>query len=203
MLMGSEDCGRSKPLEWVRLVILGGPGAGKGTQAQLLCRHLDIPWIATGEIFRSAIAEQSELGRQAQPYLEKGELVPDPTTIELIRQRLLKPDALKGWLLDGYPRTAFQAEELDFLLDQSGQRVDWAIWLKLSESVLMQRCLNREASRSDDAPEIVRRRIELFEERTIPILEYYDYRDRLVTVDGDRSPQEVHQEILGRIAPQS
>lgn len=192
----------------MRLVILGGPGAGKGTQARLLCRHLEISEISTSDMLRTAIASQSELGRQAQVYVEKGELVPDPILIEFMRQRLLRDDAAKGkgWLLEGYPRTAFQAEELDFLLDDLGQQLDWAIYLEVSKSVMMSRCLERVRSerglpftsevRPDDNPDIVQRRIDLFYERTIPILEYYGYRNRLLTINGDQAIEQVQQEIL-------
>lgn len=182
----------------MRLVILGGSGAGKGTQAQLLCNHLKTPWISTGEILRGAIAAQTELGRQAEPYFTKGELVPDPTMIGFIRDRLLLSDAKNGWVLDGYPRTAFQAEELDFLLDDLKQRLDWAIWLDVPKSVLLSRSIAR--SRSDDQPEIVQRRIELFHECTVPILEYYEHRDRLLTVNGNQPPERVHQEIVEKLA---
>ncbi|MCU0516425.1 MAG: adenylate kinase [Oscillatoria sp. Prado101] len=178
----------------MRLVILGGPGAGKGTQAHTLCYHLNIPWISTGEILRHAIAAQTELGRLAEPYVEKGELVPDPTMIEFIRKRLQLPDAANGWLLDGYPRTAFQAEELDFLLDELGQQLDWAIWLDVPEDILLSRSIAR--SRPDDQPEIAQRRLDLFQERTIPMLEYYDYRHRLLKINGNQPPVEVEREIL-------
>lgn len=185
----------------MRLVILGGPGAGKGTQAASLCSQLGIPLISTGEILREAIAAQTDLGKQAEPYVEKGELVPDPMMISLIRERLVQPDTANGWLLDGYPRTAFQAEELDFLLDKLGQHLRWAIYLKLPDSALMERCLNRQDGRLDDKREIVQRRIDLFNERTIPILEYYDYRDRLLPINGAGSPEQVLREILQGINP--
>lgn len=181
----------------MRLVILGGPGAGKGTQGKRLCKYLDIPWIATGDIFREAIAADSELGRQAAPFVSQGNLVPDPITIELMRDRLSQPDAQHGWLLDGYPRTAFQAEELDFLLDDLGQQLDWAIWLDAPVEVLMQRSLDR--SRSDDAPEIVRRRLDLFHQRTIPITGYYKPRNKLLRVDADRSPDAVQADLRERL----
>lgn len=181
----------------MRLVILGGPGAGKGTQAQQLCSQMQIPWICTGDILRQAIADQTPLGSQAHLYVEKGELVPDPTMIEFIRQRLLQPDVINGWLLDGYPRTAFQAEELDFLLDDLGQRLDWAIWLDVSSEVMMER--SQERSLQDDQPEIVKRRIELFQESTIPILEYYDQRHRLLKINGNQPLEQVQQDILQKI----
>lgn len=189
----------------MKLVILGGPGAGKGTQAQPLCRHLGISEISTSNILREAIASSTELGRQAKIYVEKGELVPDPILIEFMRTCLVQPDAAQGWLLEGYPRTAFQAEELDFLLDDLGQQLNWAIYLKVTDAVMMSRCLQRSpnpqgiASRLDDQPEIIRRRINLFYERTMPMLEYYEYRQHLLTINADQSPQQVQQEILQKL----
>ncbi len=193
----------------MRLVILGGPGAGKGTQAQKLCRQLSIPEISTGDILRQAIASGSDLGLQAQVYVEKGELVPDPILIEFMRQRLLQPDAANGWLLEGYPRTAFQAEELDFLLDDLGQQLDWAIYLEVHDAVMMSRSIERSRTlkssplsgevRPDDQPEIVQRRIDLFHERTVPILEYYGYRNRLLTINADQSPEQIQQDILQKL----
>lgn len=184
----------------MRFVILGGPGAGKGTQATRLCNHLKIPLISIGDILREAIAAQTELGKQAQQYVEKGELVPDLTMISFIRDRLQQPDTLNGWLLDGYPRTAFQAEELDFLLDKLEQKLDWAIFLNVPAPVLMERCQSREHSRTDDQPAIVKRRIDLFNERTIPLLEYYEYCQRLITVHGEQTVEQVFLEILTQIA---
>lgn len=181
----------------MRLVILGGAGAGKGTQARLLSTHLNVPAISTGDILRSAIATSTDLGLQAQPYVDKGELVPDPTMIEFMRLRLLLFDVVDGWVLDGYPRTAFQAEELDFLLDDLKQHLDWAIWLDVPESILMSRSLDR--SRDDDVPEIIQRRIQLFQERTALILDYYERRQKLLTIDGNQSAEKVQQDILQKI----
>ncbi|MBH8573499.1 nucleoside monophosphate kinase [Nostocaceae cyanobacterium CENA369] len=178
----------------MRLVILGGSGSGKSTQAQRLCRYFEIPQISTGEILRQAIAKVTTLGRHAQPYLAKGELVPDEMIIDLIRLRLKKADISCGWVLEGYPRTAFQAEELDFLLDNLGQKLDWAIYLQVPEAVMVSRSLGR--SLPDDQPEIVHRRVEIFYDRTVPILEYYDRRRRLLTINGDRLPEMVEQNIL-------
>jgi adenylate kinase len=187
----------------VRLVILGGSGSGKSTQAQRLCSHFDIPQISTGEILQEAIASNkqsttysnlSELDRYPQPYMAKGELVPDEMMIELIRWRLKKPDVSGGWVLEGYPRTAYQAEELDFLLDELGQKLDWAIYLQVPEAVMVSRSLGR--SLPDDHPEIVQRRVEIFYDRTIPILEYYDRRRYLLTINGDQLPHMVLQNIV-------
>jgi len=182
----------------VRLVILGGPGAGKGTQARRLSNDLHIPLISTGDILREAIAAQTELGRQAQPYVEKGELVPDRTMIKFISNRLQMPDTTAGWLLEGYPRTAFQAEELDFLLEEFQQQLNWAIWLDVPEAVTIERCLGR--SRADDRSEVIRRRIQLFYDRTIPMMEYYDWRQRLLKINGDQMPDQVQQEILAKLS---
>ncbi len=181
----------------MRLVILGGPGAGKGTQTEFLCSFMSIPCISTGDILREAIAAQTKLGCLAEPYMKLGELVPDETMIEFIRLRLMVPDVTNGWLLDGYPRTAFQAEELDFLVDEFDQKVDWAIYLDVDDAVLMSRSLGR--SRADDQPEIVKRRIQLFRDRTIPILEYYERRQKLLTVKGDQPPEQINQELVKKL----
>ncbi|AFZ22451.1 adenylate kinase-like kinase [Cylindrospermum stagnale PCC 7417] len=187
----------------MKLVILGGSGSGKSSQAQRLCRYFDISLISTGETLRQAMSnedlldghsELSDLGRYTQPYVEAGELVPDEMMIELIRVHLKKFDVNSSWVLEGYPRTAFQAEELDFLLDDLGQKLDWAIYLQVPEAVMVSRSLGR--SLPDDQPEIVQRRVELFYDRTIPILEYYDRRRRLLTINGDQSPELVQQNIL-------
>ncbi|MBE9142285.1 adenylate kinase [Planktothrix mougeotii] len=182
----------------MRLVILGGPGAGKGTQAKLLCSYLGIPCLDIGQILRQKIRAQTELGRQAKPFVDQGELVPDEIMIQFVRQQLLDPDVAKGWLLDGYPRTAFQAEELDFLLEDLDQRLNWVIYLNVPEKVLKNRSLER--SRADDQLGIIERRIELFYQRTIPILEYYEPRGHLLDVNGEQPPEQIYQEICQRLS---
>ncbi|MBK1986864.1 nucleoside monophosphate kinase [Sphaerospermopsis aphanizomenoides BCCUSP55] len=187
----------------MKLVILGGSGSGKSTQAHRLCKYFDVPLISTGEILREAISDDNsvngygeipDLIRYAKPYVEKGELVPDEIMIEFIKIRLNQEDTDCGWILEGYPRTAFQAEELDFLLESLGQKLDWAIYLQVAEAVMVSRSLGR--SLPDDQPEIVQRRVELFYDRTIPILEYYDRRRRLLTINGDNPPEQVQYNIL-------
>ncbi|MBH8562164.1 nucleoside monophosphate kinase [Nostoc sp. CENA67] len=188
----------------MRLVILGGSGSGKSTQAQRLCRYFDIPQISTGEMLQQAMSDDKPLGSvyaqlrtlgcHAQPYLIKRELVPDEMIIDLIRLRLKNTDVDCGWILEGYPRTAFQAEELDFLLEELGQKLDWAIYLQVPEAVMVSRSLGR--SLPDDQPEIVHHRVEIFYDRTIPILEYYDRRRRLLTINGDQKPEMVEHKIL-------
>ncbi|WP_348918552.1 adenylate kinase [Adonisia turfae] len=185
-------------LSSMRLLILGGPGSGKGTQSQKLSEHFGIPWISTGDTLRAEIAADSPLGQQVSETLAKGELVSDKLMIALIKERLQQPDAAKGWILDGYPRTAFQAEELDFFLDTLNTQVNYAIWLELPAHALIERSENRAAI--DDNPEALRRRIETLAETTIPMLEYYDYRQRLLRIDGNQPPDDVKREILGGIS---
>jgi adenylate kinase len=202
----------------VRLVILGGSGSGKSTQAQQLCDRFEVPLVSTGDVLRDAVASNSELGKLAQPFIQRGELVPDELMIEFVRcyfassrfgaSGFKKSDlkisdcdmpsfADRGWILEGYPRTAFQAEELDFLLDELGQKLNWAIYLQVPEAVMVSRSLGR--SLPDDQPEIVQRRVELFYDRTIPILEYYDRRRRLLTINGDQSPDMVIENIISLV----
>ncbi|MTJ30083.1 nucleoside monophosphate kinase [Aphanizomenon sp. UHCC 0183] len=194
----------------MRLVVLGGSGAGKSTQAPRLGKFFNVPLVSTGETLREAIygnsqdntyGELNNLVIEAKPYLEQGELVPDEMMIEFIKVRLKQPDVNNGWILEGYPRTAFQCEELDFLLEDLGQNLDWAIYLQVSSAVMVSRSVGRLLP--DDQLEIVQRRVELFYDsygalryRTIPILEYYDHRHRLLTINGDQSPEQVQQNIL-------
>ncbi len=177
----------------MRLILLGGPGAGKGTQAKRLSQSLAIPWISSGDLLHGAITAQTELGQAVQATVERGEFVKDETMIALMRDRLSQPDAQRGWLLDGYPRTAFQAEELDFLLDEIQQQVDQAIWLDVPKEILIERSLGR--SRSDDHPEALKRRIELLYEKTLTMLDYYGYRQKLLKVNGNQPPETVEAVI--------
>jgi len=177
--------------------MLGGPGAGKGTQSKKLSLDLKIPVIATGDVLRKAMTSGSTLGNQAREFVEKGELVPDGMMIQFMRDRLLQPDVSNGWILEGYPRTAFQAEELDFLLDELQQGLNWAIYLQVSDSLMLERSLTR--AKVDDQPDIIQRRIEMFHSRTVPILEYYQYKQTLLTIQAEVSPEEVEQEICQKL----
>lgn len=184
----------------MRLVMLGGTGSGKGTQTAKLCDRFKITSIATGDILREGIVSGTELGRQAKTYVEQGELAPDPLMIQFIQQRLQQPDVSNGWILEGYPRTAFQAEELDFLLEKIEQKLDWAIYLEVSETTMMQRSLAR--GLADDREPVIQRRMQNFQESTVPILEYYDYCQRLLTIDGEPAPDIVARELISKLEEQ-
>jgi adenylate kinase len=172
---------------------------------------LQIRQISTGDVLRQAIGSSADesgsaaspelraLAQEAKPYLERGELVPDRLMIGFIRDRLQMPDVAQGWLLEGYPRTAFQAEELDFLLDGLNQSLDWAIWLDVPETVLFDRCQGR--ARSDDDLTTVKRRIQNLQDYTTPLLDYYGYKKRLVKVDGQQSPDQVESLIVSQVCP--
>ena len=181
----------------VRLLLLGGPGSGRGTQSEKLCQYLKIPKISTGDILREAISKGTDLGNTAKTYVEKGEWVPDSMMIQFMEERLLERDVENGWILEGYPRTAFQAEELDFLLKRLRQNLPTAIYLEAKESVLLERCLAR--SGAEDRPEIIKRRIANFQASTIPILEYYDFRGKLLKINGEQSSEKVTREALDKI----
>ena len=181
----------------MRFVMLGGPGSGKGTQSKQLNQHFKIPIISTGNILRKAIIEQTTLGKKAKDYVEKGDLLPNEMMIEFIKDRLLKSDVENGWILEGYPRTAFQAEELDFLLESLGQTLDYAIYLQVSEMVMKERSLQR--SLVDDRPDIIEHRIAIFKQHTLPLLDYYQGTKRLLTLSGEKSADEVQQEILDHV----
>lgn len=178
----------------IRLIMLGGPGSGKGTQAFKIAQDLNITIISTGDILRQAITSKNELGIKAKEYLEKGELVPDRMMIEFMKQKLLNENFAKGWILEGYPRTAFQAEELDFLLEDLDQKINYAIYLKISEETMIKRSLSR--GNIDDKLEIIKKRIELFKQRTTPILEYYEKKHTLITVSGQGSIEDVEKAIF-------
>ena len=182
----------------LRVIILGGPGSGKGTQSNYLAQSLNLPVISTGNILRQGIELGDELGLQAKKYVEQGELVPDRMMIEFIKRRLQNDDVTEGWILEGYPRTAFQAEELDFLLeDELGQKLDYAVYLEVIKETMIKRSLAR--GELDDRPEILETRIELFNQRTTPILEYYQYKHSLITVSGEETPELVSNTIYQQI----
>jgi adenylate kinase len=183
-----------------RLIFLGAPGAGKGTQAQILAESCGIPHISTGDILRAEVSAQTNLGLQAKSYMDKGELVPDSLILDMIRGRLSQPDAAKGWILDGFPRNVSQAEFLDNLLAEINQGYDLAINLDVPQEILVARLLNRATiqNRPDDTEDVIRHRLVVYTEKTQPLIDYYDRKGVLRSIDGDRELGEVthHLEAL-------
>jgi adenylate kinase len=176
-----------------RLIFLGAPGAGKGTQAQILAESIGIPHISTGDILRAEVKAETELGLQAKSYMNQGDLVPDSLILEMIRGRLAQPDAGKGWILDGFPRNVSQAEFLDKLLVEIQQNYDFAIDLNVPQARLVERLLNRATiqNRPDDTEEVIRRRLVIYDEQTAPLIDYYQRKGVFHAVDGDRELAEV------------
>jgi adenylate kinase len=179
------------------ILLLGPQGAGKGTQGRLIAREYGVPHIATGDILRTAIAEGTELGRQAEPLLNSGQLVPDGIMIDLIRDRLARDDTEDGFVLDGFPRTAAQAEALDEMLGQIDRPLGVVIEFQLPEQLAVERLLRRaeEEGRADDTPNAIRTRLALYNEQTAPLAEYYRSRGILVSVHADRTIEQVFDEI--------
>lgn len=208
----------------VDIVLLGAPGAGKGTQAELLRQWLPLPRVSSGDLFREAIAAGSALGLQAKAYIDRGELVPDEVTIKMVAERLAQPDCAKGVILDGFPRTVPQAEALDGVLARMGRRVDVVVYIRVSPETLLRRlsgrwtcqqcasvyhevfnpekvkgvcdlCGGKLYQRPDDTPETQRRRIEVYFAQTASLIEYYRQKGLLVELDGERDVATVQQDL--------
>lgn len=177
----------------MRIILIGPPGAGKGTQSQRLLTHLGIPHLSTGEELRKACRAGSETYEKARPSMESGRLVPDPIILDLVNERLHQPDCANGVLFDGFPRTLGQAEALDRMLEKQGMPLDGAIEIRVDEELLIKRIAGRK--RSDDLPEVLRQRLLAYREQTEPLLEYYAERGLLQTVDGSGTPDEVFARI--------
>ncbi len=182
----------------LRLVLLGPPGSGKGTQAALLAERAGIPAISTGEMLREAVAAGSALGRQVRELLDAGTLVDDETMARVVGTRLAAGDVGRGFILDGYPRTASQAETLARILDEASTTLDAVILIRVPERVLVERTLAR--GRKDDREEIVRSRLAVYREQTEPLVGYYRQRGLLREVDGDQSIEAVQRALLAALA---
>jgi len=178
-----------------KLIFLGPPGAGKGTQAALLADFLGIPHISTGEILRKAITENTPLGQKAQSYVDSGDLVPDDLILDLIRERLSQEDTQKGWILDGFPRNVSQAGFLDQLLSELQQVSDYVVNFDVPDEALIARMLGR--GRKDDNEETIRNRLVVYREQTAPVIDYYRAGEKLTTVDGNRIEAEVTASVQG------
>lgn len=185
----------------MQLIFMGPPGAGKGTQAQLLAALWKIPHISTGDILRACVVAKTALGEKAQAYMDAGELVPDQLLMDIVQERMNQPDASAGWILDGFPRTVPQAEFFDKLLcdvggagSKSGKDCDLrAVNLDVPDNVLVARLLSR--GRQDDNEETIRRRLQVYREQTEPLIEFYRDRQQLVAVDGNRVMELVTAEL--------
>lgn len=208
----------------VDLVLMGLPGAGKGTQAEKIVEKYNIPHISTGDMFRAAIKEGTELGMKAKKFMDEGQLVPDEVTIGIVRERLAKPDCKKGFLLDGFPRTVPQAEALDNILNEMNRSIDYVIHIDVDREILMERLTGRRIcrdcgatyhlvfnppkqanvcdkcngelyQRDDDNEETVANRLEVNINQQQPLLDYYEKKGVLKTIDGSRKIEEVFQEV--------
>lgn len=212
----------------MNLILIGAQGSGKGTQADLLTGELGIPHISSGDLFRQALAEQTELGMKVKGYLDRGELVPDDLTVAMVLNRLAQPDAARGSILDGFPRTVAQEQALEEGLQKAGKQVDMAIYLDVPREELLKRLSGRYIcranqhvynintnppktpgvcdidgsplyQRSDDTGEAVQRRLDIFFSETIQLLDYFRGRGKLVTVNGNQSIEQVQQDLLEAI----
>jgi adenylate kinase len=181
-----------------RLIFLGPPGAGKGTQAKTLADFLHIPHISTGDILRQATKDQTVLGIKAQAYMDAGDLVPDGLVQDMVQERLQQPDAEGGWILDGFPRKVTQAEFLGALLEKNAQGDVKVINLDAPDDVVITRLLTR--GRKDDEEEVIRHRLDIYRDETAPLIDYYSDRQQLISVNGNRPPEEVATVLQNIIA---
>lgn len=191
----------------MRLIMMGPPGAGKGTQAKFVAEHFKIPAISTGDIFRANVSRGTPLGIEAERYMDAGDYVPDQVTNLMVRSRIDEPDAVSGFLLDGYPRTLAQVKELDGMIQFTGHELDAVVVLTVDEEEIVQRLLQRAQTegRADDTEEVIRRRQEVYAEQTEPLIGVYRARHLIVELDGMGEVDEVTQRIFDAldVIPQS
>lgn len=187
----------------MRLVLLGAPGSGKGTQATRLKDHLDVPHISTGDLLRAEVAAGSKLGLEAKEIMARGELVSDAILLGMLEDRFSRPDTANGFILDGYPRNLAQADALDALLKRIGQPMDAAVQLDVATDLLVERIAGRAQAegRADDNPESVRKRLDVYNEQTAPVVEFFRQHGQLTVVDGVGSMDEVFTRIIEAIEP--
>ena len=204
----------------MNIILFGAPGAGKGTQAKLLVEKYGIPQISTGDMFREAMANETELGKKAKSYMDKGELVPDDVTVGIVDERLAKEDCAKGFILDGFPRTMQQAEELKKILDKQGKIIDKVVVLDVADSEILERITGRRISkktgkiyhikynppvdeneediyqRKDDNETAAKTRLKAYKEQTAPLFDYYKNLGKTVIVDGNQEVGKITEDIL-------
>ena len=182
----------------MRLLLIGAPGAGKGTQATRIAEHFGVAHISSGDLLREHVANGTTIGRTAQEYMERGDLVPDSVVLDMLRKPVVEASATGGYVLDGFPRTVEQAEAAYAVAKGLGVAVQVAVHIEVDAQSLLDRLVarGRESGRTDDTPEVIEHRIAVYEERTRPLLEYYRERERLVTVNGDRPIDEVTWSVI-------
>ena len=187
----------------MRLVLLGAPGSGKGTQATRLREHLQVPHISTGELLRATVAAGTPLGLQAKTIMAAGNLVSDEIVLGILEDRFQQSDTANGFILDGYPRNLSQANALDALLSKIGQSMDIAVQLEVDQELLVARLAGRAQAegRADDSPEAVRNRLQVYEQQTAPVVEHYRAQGKLAHLDGVGSLDAVFTRILEAISP--
>ena len=187
----------------MRLVLLGAPGSGKGTQAARLKEHLQVPHISTGDLLRAEVAAGSKLGLEAKGVMARGELVSDAILLGMLEDRLSRPDTAGGFILDGYPRNLAQADALDGLLARLRQPFDYAVQLDVATELLVERIAGRAKAegRADDTPESVRTRLQVYNDQTAPVIEYYRQHGQLTVIDGVGDLDVVFTRILEAIQP--
>ncbi|MBE2200996.1 MAG: adenylate kinase [Anaerolinea sp.] len=184
------------------VILMGAPGAGKGTQARLLEAALHLPQVATGDLFRHNLKNQNRLGQLAQSYMDRGELVPDDVTVDMVRERLSQPDCATGAILDGFPRTLAQAVAFDSLLAELNGRICVVPYIHVDVDVLVARLLQRAAieGRADDNEETIQKRMVVYQQQTTPLLDYYREKGALVQINGDQPVAQVQQDLLHAVA---
>lgn len=181
-----------------RLIFLGPPGAGKGTQAKVLSESLGIPHISTGDLLRLSVQGKTLLGLEAKAFMDRGELVPDDLVLAMVRERLCQADAHLGWVLDGFPRNVSQAASLDTLLMELDQICETVVNLEVPDAVLVERMLSR--GRKDDTEEVICRRLEVYREQTAPLIDFYRQRNQLVSINGDLPVEKVTDALKYAVA---
>ena len=185
----------------MRIILMGPPGAGKGTQAKVIADRLSIPAVSTGDIFRANVSAETELGLEAKRYMDAGDYVPDEVTNAMVRDRISEADAAEGFLLDGYPRTVSQVAELDSMLDSAGHPLDAVVVLTVDKEEVVQRLVKRAQAegRSDDDEEVMRHRQDVYAEQTAPLIEVYAERGLLVEVDGMGAVEDVTARVFAAL----
>ena len=212
----------------MRAILLGPPGAGKGTQAETIVNEFKVPHVSTGDMFRKNIKEETELGKQVKAYLDKGMLVPDELTVEIVKDRILQSDCSNGFLLDGFPRTIEQANALDKVLSETGQKLDYVINIQVDPKLLVERAVGRRIckdcgqtyhltfnkpknegicdkcggelyQRKDDTEETVANRINVYQEQTQPLIEYYANKGIILDINGEQPIDKVGSDIISNL----